>query len=305
MDDLAVIVVSTDQERWLPRCLPTVLAASDGLGLDLVVVDNGTSQATQELVEREFPQARAIVCENHGFAHANNVALATCDARWVLFLNPDTELLEGTLTGLVGELDGRPRIGVAGARQVDADGAVTPTMRRFPSVSRAFGDAFGLERFPRRPGWLGERELRLELYEREFESDWTIGSFMLLRREALDAVRGFDERFFLYSEEVDLCLRVRCAGWTVVHMPSVTVLHHGSSGRTLDPRLASQSAWSQLLYAEKNMSAPSRVAFRAALLTRYGIRSLHGDPRRREAARAATALLAGRRRPPFEQAAGA
>ena len=122
---------------------------------------------------------------------------------------------------------------------------------------------------------------------------------MLARREALDAVGGFDERFFLYSEEVDLCLRLRRAGWKIVHVPTLTILHHGSDGRALDPRLAGQSAWAQLQYARKHLPPRSQAAFRAALLLRYGARSLHPEPRRRRAARAATALLLGRRPPPF------
>jgi GT2 family glycosyltransferase len=293
--DLAVIVVSTDQAHWLGRCLPTLAEHAGALSLDVVVVDNGERGDVSET-----DGVRVIRAENRGYAHANNVGLASCDARWVLFLNPDTELLEGSLEELVAKLDARREVGVAGVRQLDADGTLTPTMRRFPTATRAFGDAFGLERVPGRPGWLGERELRLERYGEEFEGDWTIGSFLLARREALDGVGGFDERFFLYSEEVDLCLRMRRAGWTVVHEPSLTILHHGSSGRSLDPRLASQSAWAQLQYAHKNLSAGSRAALRAALLLRYGVRSLHGEPARRRAARAATALLLGRRRPPFE-----
>jgi GT2 family glycosyltransferase len=296
--DLAVIVVSHNQERWLPRCLATLLEHAQGLSLDVVVVDNGDTRAACELVEREFPQARAIASENRGYAHANNLALATCDARWALFLNPDTELLEGSLAELVAGL--AADVGIAGARQLDDEGAVIPTMRRFPSALVALGDSLGLERLPWRPGRLGERELRLERYAHAFEGDWTIGSFLLIRREALDAVGGFDERFFLYSEEVDLCLRVRRAGWKVVHSPAVTLRHHGNSDRPADPRLQAQLARARLQYADKNLGAVSRPAFRAALLLRYGLRSLHGEPGRRAAARAATSLLFGRRPPPFE-----
>ncbi|HSS80516.1 MAG TPA: glycosyltransferase [Gaiellaceae bacterium] len=298
MPDLAVIVVSHDQERWLPRCLSTLLEHAQGLSLDLVVVDNGATGAARELVERDFPQARAIASENRGFAHACNLAAATCDAHWLLFLNPDTEVLKGSLAGLIAGL--APQAGIAGVRQVDDTGALIPTMRMFPSAMRALGDSLGLERFPRRPVWLGERELRLELYDRESEGDWTIGSFLLIRREAFDAVRGFDDRFFLYSEEVDLCLRVRKAGWKVVHNPAVTIRHHGNSERPADPRLQAQLAWAQLQYADKNLPALSRPVLRGALLLRYGVRSLHGDTRRRGAARAATSVLLGRRPPPFE-----
>jgi hypothetical protein len=185
-------------------------------------------------------------------------------------------------------------------RQVDARGELTPTIRRFPTATRAFGDALGLERLPGRPGWLGEREVRLDRYDRELETDWTIGSFMLVRRDAFIAAGRFDERFFLYSEEVDLCLRIRRLGWKIVHAPTVTILHHGTSGRAVDPVLASQNAWSQLQYARKNLPARSLPFYRGALLLRYGLRSLRGEPRRREAARAATSLLLGRRRAPFE-----
>ena len=298
MPDLAVIVVSHNQERWLPRCLSTLLEHTQGLSVDLVVVDNGATGAAGELVERDFPQARAIASENRGFAHACNLAAATCDAPWLLFLNPDTEVLEGSLAELMAGL--RREAGVAGVRQLDDSGAVIPTMRMFPSASRALGDSIGLERFPGRPDWLGERDLRLERYDREFEGDWTIGSFLLVRREAFDAVGGFDERFFLYSEEVDLCLRARRAGWKVLHSPAVTILHHGNSDRPADARLQTQLAWARLQYADKNLPALSRPVFRGALLLRYGLRSLHGEARRREAARAATALLLGRRPPPFE-----
>jgi len=296
--DLAVIVVSHDQERFLPRCLSTLRGQAQGLSLEVVVVDNGATGAAAELVERDFPQARAIVSENRGFAHACNLAATNCDAPWLLFLNPDTEVLEGSLAELVAGL--APGTGIVGVRQLDDRGELIPTMRLFPSAARALGDSLGLERVPRRPNWLGERELRLERYDREFEGEWTIGSFMLVRREAFDAAGGFDERFFLYSEEVDLCLRVRRAGWKVVHSPDVTIRHHGNAERPLDARLQTQLAWARLQYADKNLPAASRPVFRGALLLRYGLRSLHGETRRRGAARAATALLLGRRPPPFE-----
>jgi hypothetical protein len=298
--DLAVIVVSTNQARWLPRCLPTVFDHAGGLSLDVVVVDNGSTGETSELVGRDFPHVRLLVRPNRGFAHANNEGLRTVDARYVLFLNPDTELLEGSLADLVVQLDARPEIGLAGVRQVAADGSVVPTMRRFPTVGRAVGDALGLERWSARPASLGERELRLERYASEFEGDWTIGSFMLAPRDVLEAVGGFDDSFFLYSEEVDLCLRIRETGRRIVHLPSMTILHHGSTARVLDPRMAQQNAYAQLQYARKHLAAPARAGYRAALLLRYGLRSLPTvDPPRRSAARAAAALVLGRARPPF------
>jgi N-acetylglucosaminyl-diphospho-decaprenol L-rhamnosyltransferase len=304
VDDLAVIVVSTDQARWLPRCLPTVLERAGGLSLDVVVVDNGSTRDTRELVERDFPDVRVLVVPNRGFAHANNEALRTVTSRYVLFLNPDTELLEGTLADVVAELERRPEIGLAGVRQVTADGSLVPTMRRYPTVARALGDALGLERLNGRAPALGERELRLDRYDREFEGDWTIGSFMLSPRAVLDEVGGFDDSFFLYSEEVDLCLRVRRTGRRIVHLPAMTILHHGSAARVLEPRMAQQNAYAQLQFARKHFRPLPRAAYRGALLARYGLRSLPVvAPRQRAAARAAAALVLGRARPPFEDVA--
>jgi GT2 family glycosyltransferase len=305
MHDLAVIVVSHDQAQWLPRCLATVIEHAGPIALDLVVVDNGATRETQALVERAYPEVRLVVCENRGFGHANNQALRTTESRYVLFLNPDTEVLSGSLADLVAELDRRPEIGLAGARQLGPDGTMQPTMRRFPSASRALGDALGLERFPNRPGWLGEREVRLGRYDGEFEDDWTIGSFMLARCDAIERAGSFDERFFVYSEEVDLCLRVRRAGWKIVHLPTLTIRHEGSAARIVDPRMARQNAYAQLQYARKHLSAPERAGLRAALLLRYGLRSLPpvGDGDRRAAARAAAGLVLGFGEPPFRERA--
>src|SRR5439155_3310674 len=119
---------------------------------------------TRGLVERGFPFVRVVTCANRGFAHANNCALITCDARYVLFLNPDTEILEGTFEQLIGVLDARPELGAVGVRQLTPEGDVYPTARRFPNALRVLGDALGAERLPRRPGWLGERELDLRRY---------------------------------------------------------------------------------------------------------------------------------------------
>ena len=300
MTDLAVIVVSTNEAHWLRRCLPSIYERAGGITLDVIVADNESTDDTRALVESEFPQARIVSCVNRGFAQANNCALRTVDSRWVLFLNPDTEILEGTLAGLVGGLAARPTVGLVGVRQVTADGQLYPTIRRFSTATRWFFEGIGSEKFPFRASWLGERELDMDVYERDVECDWVSGSFMLARREAIQSAGFMDERFFLYCDETDLCLRIKQAGWEVRHLPDLTILHHaGKAG--WKPKLEAQGAYAKRLYARKHFSPPHRVAATAALAVGYGLRSVAWplDREQRESARAALGTLLGRRPPPF------
>src|SRR5829696_908033 len=213
MHDLAIIIVSTNEARWLRGCLPTVFAAAGDLALDVVVVDNGGGDGTRELVEAEFPRARVVASENHGFAHANNRALITVDARYVLFLNPDTEVVDGTFPEMVALMDARPEVGLAGCRQLETTGELSPTMRRFPTPGRLLAEALLSEKWPFSASWTGQRKLDLDDYAREFDLDWTVGSYMLCRREALESAGWLDERLFLYCDDPDLGLRMKQAGW--------------------------------------------------------------------------------------------
>jgi hypothetical protein len=269
--DLAVIVVSANDARWLGPCLSSVYAHAGGAALDVVVVANGCSDDTAALVRREFPAARLIEAPNEGFAAGNNRALEGIGARYALLLNPDTEILQGSFAELVELLDARPLLGVAGVRQVGADGALHATIRRFPSAPRALGEALGCERWPLRPSWAGERVLDPGAYAREGACDWTSGSFLLARREALLAAGLLDERFFLYCEEPDLCLRVRRAGWQVRHLPQMTIRHHAGKGG-VRPRMLAQEAYARRQYARKHFGAAHRGLYLGALALRYGLR---------------------------------
>jgi N-acetylglucosaminyl-diphospho-decaprenol L-rhamnosyltransferase len=296
--DLAIIIVSTSEAVWLRPCLRTVFTHLGSLRADVVVVDNQSRDGTADLVDREFPEARVVRCRNHGFAHANNRALATCDARYVLFLNPDTEVLDGTFEELVRAMDARPTVGLIGVRQVNREGRLDLTIRRFPNALRAIGDAFSAERLPRRPTWFGERELDRTAYDREVACDWTSGSFMLVRREAIQSAGFLDERFFMYSDETDFCRRIKTAGWDVRHLPVMTILHHeGKAG--VKPSIESLQAYTRTLYASKHFSPLHRALYKVAVILRHLLRSVYagggdlGQPRK-AANRSALNTLLGR-----------
>jgi N-acetylglucosaminyl-diphospho-decaprenol L-rhamnosyltransferase len=302
MRDLAIIIVSTNEAQWLRPALPTIFDHAGAATLDVIVVDNGSTDETRELVEAGFPRARIVACANRGFAHANNCGWMTCDARYALFLNPDTQILEGTFGELVQAMDARPTVGLVGVKQVTADGRLSPTIRRFPNAVRALGEALGSERFLFRASWLGERELRMELYDREIECDWTSGSFMLARREALLSAGLMDERFFIFGEEPDLCLRIKKAGWEIRHLPSMTILHHADKSG-IKPRMAAQDTFARLQHARKHFGSFHRSAYAGALALHYLLRAAapsRGDTvLRGAAARRAFATALGRTEPPF------
>jgi len=288
--DVCAIIVSHNGKHWLDAALTSLFTHMGEISLDVVVVDNG-SDGSAEYVEARFPGVRTMRCPNRGFGHANNQALETADARYVLFINPDTEVLEGSLSSLVAALDRRPEVGLAGARQLRDDGSLAPSIRRFPSASNMVAEALGIERMPGARRMLGERELDEREYDRERDCDWTSGSFMLARKAALDDSGWFDERFFLFSEETDLCWRLKQDGWEVVHMPWMTIRHHEHDGQE-NARLEAQAAYSRMQFARKHF--PRRAAgYRRALALRYGLRvgaySLLGrsDDGRPRAARAA------------------
>lgn len=301
--DLSVVIVSTNEGHWLEACLRTVYAHAGGADLDVIVVDNESSDETCGLVEGRFPQARIVSCPNRGFAHANNRALMTSTARYALCLNPDTEIISGDFGELVEMLDSRTDIGLVGVKQLDGDGALYPTVRRFPSAGRAIAEAFVPERLSFRPAKLGERELDLASYERELSCDWTTGAYMLIRREALLGAGLMDERLFLYCDEPDLCIRIKQAGWKIIHSPQMTIVHHaGKAG--VKPKLVAQDVYARRVYARKHFSPVYRSVYLGAVAARHALRMAWpgggGESReRRSAAKLALKTLLGREEPPF------
>jgi N-acetylglucosaminyl-diphospho-decaprenol L-rhamnosyltransferase len=295
--DLAIVIPSLNDGGWLERCLPTVLERVGDLDVDIVVSDIGSTDHTADVVERFG--VRSVRCENRGFAHANNVALVTCEARYALLLNADTEIVDGRFDELVACLDARPDVGAAGVRQLDSGSEIYPTMRRFLSARRLLLEAVGSESLA--PSHV-HRVLDRDAYDRETSCDWTIGSFLILRREALLGTGLLDERYFFYGEEEDLCLRVRQAGWDVRHLPAMTIVHHVGKGG-MRPQFEAQKAYARRQYAAKHFSPPRRLALGTAQLLADGLRALPiggGDAElRRRCAIASLRVTVGRDAPPF------
>jgi GT2 family glycosyltransferase len=199
--------------------------------MNIHVVDNASGDGTAELVAREFPEVTLTVCErNVGFAAANNVAIREGSAPYVLILNPDTRVTPGSLERLLDLMEARPEAGMAGPRLVLNDGTFDHAARRsFPTPLSALGHFTGIGR---REGARGELAAYRAPDVEAGPVDAVNGAFMLMRRAALDQVGLFDERYWMYMEDLDLCYRFHRAGWTVWYEPSATVIHvkGGTSG---------------------------------------------------------------------------
>ena len=257
MADLAVIVVSYNSARWLNACLASVYAHAGNIGLEVVVVDNGSSDSSVDVVERGFPDARVVRNENRGFAHGNNRGFETVDAPFVLFLNPDTEIRTGTFEALLSYLREHPSVGLLGCRQVDGLGDLGHTIRRFPSPLRYLLEAVGSEQFPVRSSWMGERELDLRAYDRETECDWVAGSFMLARRAAV-ADAEHDGRAVLPVQRGARSLpRREGRWWSVRYVPKMTIVHYEGRSR-LKPADSSARIFTPAVHVQTRGSSSSQ-----------------------------------------------
>jgi N-acetylglucosaminyl-diphospho-decaprenol L-rhamnosyltransferase len=301
--DLEVVIVSHRDERWLTRCVESLEGASGACAYRAAIVENGGLP----IALRATPNVRVLYTPNRGFGAANNAGALGSDAECLLFLNPDTELARGTLELLVKALRERPTVGLIAVRQVTSDGRLWPSLHRFPSVRRALAQAFAHENWPRAGKRLGERVLDLDRYSSAGPFDWTTGAALAIRREAFEAVGGFDERFFLFSEETDLCKRVQDAGWEAHMEPRITIIHHaGKAG--VQPRREAQMAYARLQYAKKHFSRPGAAAYHAILvlhhLLRLALLRFRGATASSSAPASAMALrvLLGRAAPPFRPA---
>ena len=276
MADLGIIIVSFNSASYLSACLSSLYAHADGAELDVVVVDNGSTDGSAELVEREFPRVRVRRNENRGFAHGNNRGFEITDASYVLFVNPDVEIREGSFAELLRLLDRRPTVGLVGSSSARRRRRLFPTTRRFPTPTRLLMQAMGSERLPFRSAWCGERELDPIAYDRETGCDWVTGSFMLARREAVLQAGMMDERYFLFSEETDFCAAIHAAGWEVRYLPDMTILHYFEKNG-YNARLLAQEAYARRQYMLKHDGQVRRALSTAALALGYGRRAVSGS----------------------------
>ncbi len=280
--DLSVVIPSYNTRELMEQALRTVDEASEGLRVQVIVVDNASRDGSQEMVEAGFPHVELIRNDrNLGFGGANNIAFERVKGRHVLLLNSDTIVGADTLRTLVEFMDEHPEAGAAGCRILNPDGSLQLDCRRgFPTPSAAFYKLTGLSRlFPR-----SRRFARYNLTyldpEETSEVDALSGSCMIVRGRVLEEVGGFDEDYFMYGEDLDWCFRMGQAGWKIYYVPATQIIHFGgASGRAESMRIQFRKSSAMSTFVSKHMRDRYRFfpvwALHAGILA-YGLYSFLG-----------------------------
>jgi len=269
--DVSIIIISFNTRDLLRECLTAVLNEVASLRCEILVVDNASSDGSADMVAREFPAIQLLRSDiNLGFGRANNLALARARGRYYVLLNSDAFLAPGALQRSIAHMDANPTCALGGGLLVGRDGAMQPSARSFHSVT---GDAIVLTglaaKFPR-SRIFGSFDRTWADARLPSPVDWVPGAFSILRPQALRKTGFFDPAFFLYYEEVDLCLRLKRAGYSVWYWPDVVITHiGGESSRQLTSLDFSSTAaqvvlWrmrSTLLYYRKHHGIRARLAF--------------------------------------------
>jgi N-acetylglucosaminyl-diphospho-decaprenol L-rhamnosyltransferase len=271
--DLEIVIVAYRSRDLVRRCLASLAAGPSSRQTRTWVVDNASGDGTVDTVRAEFPHVEVIPSDrNLGFAAANNLAIRRSTGPYVLALNPDTSVTPGALDHLLDLMDARPEVGIAGCRLEREDGTFDHAARRsFPTPLGALGHFTGVGRRDGAPAALAQ--YRAPTVE-EGPVDAVNGAFMLIRRSALEEVGLFDEGYWMYMEDLDLCYRFKQAGWTTWYDPAVTVVHTkaATSGVYRTSRLNYAFHYGMLRFYRKHYAGRRNPLLNAAVYAGIGLK---------------------------------
>ncbi|MFN2243251.1 MAG: glycosyltransferase family 2 protein, partial [Anaerolineae bacterium] len=282
MVDLSIVIVSWNVRDLLRSCLQSILTEAhsgpEGEALriedwtvEILVVDNASTDGSAEIVRQQFPQVHLIANkENRGFTAANNQGLARSQGRYLLLLNPDTETVGDALVTMLRYVEANAEVGALGPKLVNPDGSIQSSRRRFPTFATALVESTVMQEW-----WQDNRVLRRYYMADTPDNaiqrvDWVVGACLLVRRQTYEQVGGLDEGFFMYSEELDWCRRIKAAGWEIVYLPTAAVIHHeGKSSEQVVPARHVYFQSSKVRYFRKHHGAFQAEALRWFLLVTY------------------------------------
>ena len=224
---LSVIIVNWNVCNLLRQSLASIYSSwGQSPGLEVIVVDNASSDDSVLMVQTDFPKANLITNQkNLGYPAGCNQGLAVASGKYLLVLNPDTEIVNDALAALLNFMDKHPEVGMVGPLLTYPDGSHQSSRRRFPTLPVLFLESTWLEKYS--PRSIFKRYYLQDVADTSPQQvDWLVGAAMLIRREVWKQVGGLDEGFFMYSEELDWCRRIKKSGWNIMYVPQATIIHH-------------------------------------------------------------------------------
>lgn len=251
--DVSVVIVSYNTEDVLRDCINSVYEKAGDVTFEVIVADNASADGSAEMIADEFPQVHLIANEkNLGFAAGCNQGIAASKGRYVLLLNPDSEIQEDGIAKTIQFADAHPEAGIVGSKILDDDG-LHSTCSQFPSMLNHLLSLTWLSAVFPEHRFFGRERMMWCKFENDMEVDVVSGCFFLIRREAMEALGALDERYFIYSEEVDLCYRMKQAGWKVLFYAHPCSWHHQGLSSAQSPyKLQVAKHESSLRFFEKH-----------------------------------------------------
>jgi GT2 family glycosyltransferase len=232
--DLSIIIVNWNTKDLLLQCLESVYQTIKRVEMEVFVVDNGSMDGSIAAAKGRFPEVKFIQNEiNLGFARANNQALSLAEGRYLLLLNPDTQVKKGAMERLISFMDAHPEAGGAGAQLLNSDGSRQNSIANFPSLATELLNKSLLRWFF--PSVFPGKERN---YPEPIEVDSVIGACMVVKRDAIEPVGLLDEGYFLFLEETDWCYRMRRTGWKIYHVPQAEIYHFQGKGVEMEKKKA-------------------------------------------------------------------
>jgi GT2 family glycosyltransferase len=280
--DISVVIVGWNAKHYLELCLESLAAAPPRRSIEIIVVDNASSDGSAEMIEARFPYVKLIRSEeNLGFSKGNNVAIRQCRGRYIALVNPDVIVFTGCLDALADFLDQNPKVGNVGPRVMNPDMTQQSTCRRFPTLWNNFCSATGLATAFKSSWLFAGEHMWFFPHDRTLSVDVLVGCFSMIRRETFDDVGLLDEDLFMYGDDVDWCRRCWKAGWQVVFFPGARAIHdRGKITAPYPVRFAVAQQKSILHYWRKHHSFLGVLGIRSIMLfhhvVRYGFAMVAG-----------------------------
>jgi GT2 family glycosyltransferase len=232
---LSGITVTWNAKKYVDECLRSLDQCKE-LPLEIIVVDNASTDGTTELIAKKFANCKLIRnAKNLGFAKANNVGIKQSRGKYICLINSDVVLPSGCLTNLFRYMEANPSVGIVGPQMLGPDGAVRRSSMRFPSLRNSVGRAIGADRLPLLSHLLGGQMMSDFNHNEVADVEILNGWFWMIRREALEQIGLLDERFFIFGEDMDWCRRFREAGWRLVFYPKARAIHYGGASSSAAP----------------------------------------------------------------------